>query len=564
MLLLVYLLAGVAVFAGCFRLRESFADRFFPIFLVSVALSLLLSGSLISKYIPFGDIREEFTIFQQVASLGVWNPAQNSSQYNGTLSVTILPTIISLVSSIGGTIMFKTVYPSLFAFVPLLLYKIYRKIMSPTASFISVFVFLFYPSSYLEIADVARQMIGELILILLLWIPLCTRLRKTHAGDFLVVLLTIGLVASHYSLAMIYVALIGFSYLWSRISPKSSEAAEFGTANRLALSLVVSAGWFLFTAGGIIFQNFSTDFLSIVNGILTDFFNPTSRPVILYQAIGISNVNFGILHLANRAIQYLIVLCIIVGFVAYLRKKRTNSIEEAMIPLMMVCMALLLAAVALPNFAGTLNINRIYSLSLLLLAPCFYFGAGAITSGFERICALINRHPPRVNLRGALLCAILFSYLIFTSGWVWAITLDTPTSLVLDSARIANSPNALDRTFYYATNVLQEDVQGTRWITSHGSAQVCADYDSEKTIVTYGGSQTMGPIFRFSWACDGAYVYVSVMNVRTEYGTGPGASAGPSLSAHPSYIILSVNYTIPRVMAEDRIYSNGAAIYAPP
>jgi len=390
------------------------------------------------------------------------------------------------------------------------------------------------------------------------------------------VLLTIGLVVSHYSLAILYVILIAFCYFTSRIFAKSLGAESFGTANLLALSLVVSAAWFLFTAGGVVLQNFTADFSAVINGLLTDFFNPTSRPLVLYQAIGATNVNFGILHLANRAIQYLLVLCIIVGFVAYTRRpKPSDSTQEAMIPLMTASLVLLLAAVALPNFGGTLNITRIYSLSLLFLSPCFYFGAGAITSGFERVSARIKRKPVRINFRGigfrgAFPAAILFSYLIFTSGWMWAVTLDTPTSLVLDSQRIAHSSNAIYRTPYYATYVLPEDVQGTRWIISHGSTEVCADYDSQKDLVTYGGivwygGQTMGPLFRFGWGCSGGdYVYLSVMNLKTQLGTAPGASVGPSLSGHPAYILLPVNYTIDRAMGYDRIYSNGAAIYAAP
>src|SRR5208337_4570706 len=114
-------------------------------------------------------IHQEFALFQQVTQQGSWTP-QVSILYNAALSVTILPAIISTVSSIDGVSIFKIVYPLLFSLVPMILYRTYRKIMSPGAAFLSVFVFISYPTSYIELTQLGRQMIAELIMILLLWL----------------------------------------------------------------------------------------------------------------------------------------------------------------------------------------------------------------------------------------------------------------------------------------------------------------------------------------------------------------------------------------------------------
>src|SRR5208282_154497 len=128
-------------------------------------------------------------LFVQTAQLRFWQP-QASTLYNSALSVTILPIIISEVSSIEGSIVFRIIYPCLFAIVPLVLYRIYRKILSPAASFISVFVFLSYPAAYFEMLSLGRQMIGELIMVLLLLLLLTPRFRNSRAGAILAVLLT--------------------------------------------------------------------------------------------------------------------------------------------------------------------------------------------------------------------------------------------------------------------------------------------------------------------------------------------------------------------------------------
>src|SRR5208337_4026207 len=106
LLLLVYVIIGLTAFASSFRVRESFGDRFFPVLLVSIALSLLMSGALISNYVPHNDMLGELIVYMQVVQMGFWQ-SQVSVLYNSALSVTILPLIISEVSSIDGSTVFR-------------------------------------------------------------------------------------------------------------------------------------------------------------------------------------------------------------------------------------------------------------------------------------------------------------------------------------------------------------------------------------------------------------------------------------------------------------------------
>src|SRR5208282_4249488 len=130
---------------------------------------------------------------------------QVSMLYNAALTVTILPLIISTVTSLNGITIFKVVYPVLFSIVPLILYRIYRKIMSPGPAFLAVFLFLIFPATYSELTALYREMIAELIMALLLWIQLSPAIRKLRGTAVLVMLLTLGLVMAHYSMAIIYV-----------------------------------------------------------------------------------------------------------------------------------------------------------------------------------------------------------------------------------------------------------------------------------------------------------------------------------------------------------------------
>jgi uncharacterized membrane protein len=442
--------------------------------------------------------------------------------------------------------------------------------MSPTGAFISVLVFLFFPGTFLETAVVARQMVAELIMVLLFWLIASAEFRRTRFQAVLVILMTVGLVISHYSVALIYIFLIGFSLLAAKIVPKFRRARLMGNINLLALSLVAALAWFLFTAGGIVLGNFTASLWGVITD-LTNFFHPTGRPLEVYQALGVTEVNYSVIHLVNRGVQYMVPVCITIGFVVYLLKKPGNSGEKALGLLIPASMCFLIAAVVLPNLAAILNISRIYSITLLLLSPCFYFGADSIMNCFWRTLAFLTREPRKIRIPRGLPAVILFLYLIFASGWMWAVTLDTPTSLVLDSQRIASSPEHVLEVPYYIYYTLPQDVAAAQWIgseTSLSTLEICADLNSQKDLASYAGYETNGPLSilhggRLEGCKLNDYVYVSVMNFVTGLVAAPSA-AGPSISESTlSYYVAEMNGTILTLSGENRIYSDGAAIYSP-
>jgi uncharacterized membrane protein len=550
-LLLVYLLAGATIFTVRVKFSETDGDRFFPLILASATLSLLLSGTLNSVNLSGNDIHQEFALFQQVLQGGVWHP-EISLTYNSALSVTILPTMISLICSFDGTLLLKTVYPLIYSIVPIILYRIYRMMMAPTAAAISVFVFLSYPASYLEIGQLARQMIAELLMVLLFWLLLSSGFRKSRAArTSLVIVTTIGLIMSHYSLGLICIYLIGISFIARRILGLKSRMEQ--STNAFALSIVAAIAWYFFVAGGSVLQEV-TGMSSFVTEGFSNFFNPASRPPAFLDALGLTSAPASPLHAINRFTQYLVLFCIVLGFVIYVRTKPRTTIAETIIPLMVGSMGLLIAAVALPYFSTTLNLSRIYQLALLFISPCFYFGGAKIVSCLRWLCALLTRKHIRIRAETSILAAILFSYLLFTSGWVWAITLDTPDSVVLDMGRIANSSDRYLITHYYRYYTLTEDVAAARWIRSYGSADqsVCGDFISRTQVLnSYGGYEREGPILPIClYYIQRYYLYLGVMgSIR---GVGVGASKY-------GLFMWQVNFT--SLQTENRIYSDEATIY---
>lgn len=563
-LLLVYLMVGASVFLSQISVDET-CDKLFPLLLASATFSLLMTVNVISPYVPNLDIAQELALFQQVYSSGIWVPSI-SFLYNSALSVSILPVVISAVSSISGTLVFKVVFPAIYSLVPILLYKIYRKMMNPRLSFISVFVFLSFPTTYTELASLGRQMIAEFILAVLLLVLLTKQLKKDRLGPFLTVILTTGLVISHYSTALIYLFLIGIAYVFW-LAVKSRTPSEFISVNLVGLSFVTALAWFFLAASGIVLRNIS-QLYSVVSVGISDLFSTSTvgRSYLVYAAAGVAPINFGILHLANRMIQYLMVLLISVGFIDCIRRQTSGFRNQTIVPFMAPSMILLGTAITIPFFSGALGLDRIYQLSLFALAPCFYYGASAL----NRLVTVHFRFPtfPQVRIRRLFLIILLFTYLIFTSGWLWSVTLDTPTSYVLDYQRSAESSIAGLRFQHYDYYITAPDVFASHWLATQGTSvgSICADVAAKHGVLALAGIDTNGPFLpgtgTYPKCQANDYAYVSVLNTVTGIETAPVAySQVGEASGHESFHLMPLNNTSSILQNQNRIYSDGASIY---
>jgi uncharacterized membrane protein len=549
--MLVYFLVALSPLTVMLRLQDVSEDQFYLLLIGVVTLSLLLPGTLISQYITGGDMNVEFALFQQVQQSGVWNP-QFNLLYNAALSVSILPSIISIVSSIEGTLVFKVIYPALYSIVPMILYKIYRRLLSPKGAFLSAFVFLAYPTSYVEITQLGREMIAQMLVVLLIWLLISPRVR-TRSGGLLIAMLLFGFVISHYSLALIIIGILVFSYLVSLMPYVRSRVRTLANLPVVCLSLVAALSWFLLAASGAVFIRLIVNVNSVLYG-LSNFLNPSTRPTELLLAIGASSVDFGALHLVNRGVQYLVVLCLVLGFAVFVCQRHKSETAEMLVLPMLAALGLLLASVILPNLALALNLSRIYQISLIFLAPCFYFGAAEIARVVQKFGAIFTRKRDTIRIGNSFAAAILFTYLLFTSGFVWAITLDTPASVVLDAERMSNSSVALVRSYYYNWYIVPGDVAAARWMESRANPiyLTCADFTSHGHVLTsYGGSYSNGPSLAVQGGpgmCEPAtqYVFLSYFN----------SISGIGWTGTDTFQI-----NLQGLLAENRIYSNGATVY---
>jgi len=561
--MVVFFLIGTTVFVVALKNETVNRDRLFMVFTCTVSLSLLLSASATSANLLGWDIHQEYNRFLQVSAEGVWQPGIQQN-YNAVLSITILPSILSTVTAIDGFQVFKFIFPLLFSLVPLVLYMSYRKLLNAESAFIGVFLFMAYPIYYIELIALARQEVAELLLVLLLWVFLSNKIRRRTSGRLLILLLTFGIVTAHYSLAIIYLVIIGFSTASAFILRKDVALSSRAT---FLISLIFLIIWYGYATSGSVLFSLLSFILAVKEGLAFDFFSAAARPVV-------APTTLESLHFTNAALQYLVQLILVLGLLVYIRKGK-NEAEKKIFPLVIAGFALVGSSVILPFFSEGLNFGRTYHIALMLIAPCFAFGIQSMETVSRRVLSYLGIHVNVVRSRTlgktrVIAVLILFSYFLFSSGWVYAAGMSRPSSFILDSRAMMDSSDASLKAYYFSYATVDQDVVSAQWLRSHfvNDGLLCADWISRSQVLTsYGGFPTE---LSFPLKCEGylsalkagdgrwpisngtTYVYLSVLNARyglfTEWGTSN------------LYEIIRLPHTGVIIM-ENKIYSDGGSIY---
>jgi hypothetical protein len=157
---------------------------------------------------------------------------------------------------------------------------------------------------------------------------------------------------------------------------------------------------------------------------------------------------------------------------------------------------------------------------------------------------------------------IMFSFFLFNSGWVSAVSNSGTPSVLLDNQRMLESHQPVLESMVLNYYVPAADAAGAQWLAGHHSPSsfMCADYSAPMVLLMeqfepltpYG--EFPGPSAKLPFGCDYSRSYVFLRELNTVYGVGSGWNN--------SVWAMSTIYPVIRVM--DVVYSNGGAtIYAP-
>lgn len=318
-MLMFALIAIVTCLVGFNKIQE----KFYPFVIWIIAISILYASTLISVYIWGWDIQNEYFLANMVYHNAYWNFSFPDA-YNAMLSVVMLSPIYSIFTNLDLIYVYKIIYPLLFSLVPLGLYQLFKEQIDPKIAFFACFLVISFSSFFMILPSEGREMIAEFYLILILLLIFSNRSKMNSA---IILLFSIGLVISHYSLTYFFILimigaliLISIFYLYRWFYKIDNEDLIFYFKkiidSRINLALIIFIAlfaylWYFYFASGLAVKGFTDLFEVAVEHLLQNVTNLMAK--------------WGIIDFYLALISIIIVLIVLLLFVLKMRK---NKIKE--------------------------------------------------------------------------------------------------------------------------------------------------------------------------------------------------------------------------------------------
>lgn len=425
---------------------DSFPEDIYPLAIFVITIGLLLQYSLISPTTWGSDIQTELYFQDNVIKNGYWD--YNSNNFiNTCLSIVILCPIYSLITSIDGVWLFKIIYPTVFAFVPLALFYVFKEQIGPKRAFIADVFFLSMPLFAETMISHARQEVAEIFLALLLLLMQERTFSKFQRAFLGVIFLSL-LPLSHYGLSYIcigfFVTVLFFSflirypissiYLRKKIPFIQYYCEEFATdiyntmltPRFVAILTIFSLSWFIYTSKGSVFDIIVNISKSIYISF-EDFFSASTRETAVLAGLGGGFSQALVISKTFRVLQYSTELFIAVGFLVILFEPR--CLKGDFFAFSCVSGLILFFCVFIPSFSSFFGIERFYHIALFFLSPLFVIGGEVTLQGVMRLKNLFIRSYAKLksismlndeyNYMGFLSLFVLIPYFLFASGFVY-------------------------------------------------------------------------------------------------------------------------------------------------
>ncbi|WNZ29238.1 MAG: DUF2206 domain-containing protein [Candidatus Bathyarchaeota archaeon] len=480
-------------------------SNLYPIALLMIGLSILFHSSLISSYIvPFGsDIPGEYLLFQNTLNNSQWTSIIPTSigstllnTYNNMLSVTILPTVYTILLNVDSSILFKVLYPLIFSLVPVVLYTVWQEYVDKKYAFLATFLFMAQMTFYTEMLGLARQMIAELFFVLLLFVILNKKIQPI-TKTICFIIFSFGLVASHYSLAVLFLffisAVLCFFVLYKR--PCTNI-----TVSLVVIFFIIMFTWYIYTSGSASFTTL-LDKADFVSSKLGGFFNLASRGTGVLAGLGLTE-SPSIWNTISRNVAYVVQAFIIVGFLGLITK--IKEIKSEFFVFSIIATLFLGALIAVPGLADTLNMTRFFHILLFFLAPLCVIGARSILK-------IILKHEKQFVVC-ILLLVVLVPYFLFQTNFVYEVTGSDSWSIPLssyrmDAARLYGHYGYTDKHSFSSSQWLSENVNLT-------NSKIYADQRTIANVLTiYSLGSRKISLSNVTIVDDGGYIYLSTLNV---------------------------------------------------
>jgi uncharacterized membrane protein len=469
------LIFAAIIYAGLSRSRD---DRAYPWLLYGIALGLLLHTSFISSHIWGWDVHKEYYIASTVIQNARWD-YDFYSNINAMLSIVVLVPTYSLICNLDLTTVFKLICPMLFAFAPLALFPLISRYASRWFAFMSLTFAVSFYAFYQEFPQLGRQEVALVFFTLVLALLMDTSLKMSgRAKLLLTVVFSFCLIVSHYGstymLLLLWIMAL-FIYLGRAILQRIGRAIKKQAApelKKLERPLILNLGlllavafmtilWYTSVTNASAFRSIVNIILNIAESMWTDLFSPTSA-----QGMEIITREASTqLHSVGKVVQLGAQGLIGLGILSLFSKKSRYHFPAAYTNLAVASFLVLVACIAVPNFASSLNTSRIIQVMLLVLAPMSIAGIFYFFNLWRAFTTWVTKRKPiRYSSKWITASIVLFlsAFLMFNTGLIYQVERTQHTSFALDLS--------IDYARYN-----DFEVMGQKWIVAGKVGDVYAD-----------------------------------------------------------------------------------------
>jgi uncharacterized membrane protein len=620
MLLLLLLTVGVVFIGNTVEIKWQGWKQFIIPFSVFVfALLMQYQTTLISSSLVGSDIQLEYYYSNWTLSDSFWNPSLSFTTMTSALGVNILLPFYNRMTGMDLMLVYKIITPLIFAVLPLILYRIFRLQFGEIISILACMFFVTMPMYTMDLPQLIRQEQSELFFMLVVLVVLSNDLtiwNKIIFGS----LFGISTIVMHYGLAIGFIGYMigGFiitfilSWWWrNKITYKNPIWHKFVYLIVALVALVSYIGyysnvnnklsmWVSSIPSTIVGRtvdevqagikdnpldaitgniNLSGDNYTVSDipkdaymenesdmGIRVPaffkkfpFLNPFWREPLVQTAIGLDFSRASVYGKIWRIFQYIIELCLIIGFLSILFKPRREMKHEYM-ALVITSFFIIVGLYVLSTYSYGMGVARIWQITLLFMSPCFVIGVSIIG---RVICRVFKKVVSDNKIVLISTLVIFIPYFAFNSGIVFELAklqpkgfIDVPYSLSLSGERV-DLAGLFDKEDTLAVDWLKDNLNGL---------PVYADANGVKLLIQRMGI-TMDMDLGTSLAGtirllekmkqDGqGYIFLRKLNVDRQMFTFQGEYA-----SRRSYSFDELDMIIKKMVNGQLVYDNGARIY---
>jgi uncharacterized membrane protein len=375
------------------------------------ALFTAYSTTMIGLSVVGTDISRELLMSRLAIDNG-WNLSLYDSSNTSVVVGWLIPQLSKL-TNIDPLWIYKAFLPMIFAFTPVILYFIFRKMVGDLKAFYASMFFIIVPVFALEICTIGKSMVAEPLMALTFWVMFT---NWKQAWKFFAMLgLTLLTLWAHYTVGLLLIAFliaILLVMLVVKLIPKWDLFQEKSVSlwSIFAIILISSGAFVLYYAnvgGGLL--------TTVVGGVGGYYVNSTSDAIVqsvtqnvtanittskqiadltehtfsdnplLQSSVGLDFFNVGWSGKAFRIIQYLTQFLVVVGAVWLLFKSnvakngvRLYRFRAEFVACVGGALIMLIFCISVPYFASLINPTRYYHIALFFLAPVFVVAFDAV------------------------------------------------------------------------------------------------------------------------------------------------------------------------------------------